>query len=477
MSLNANDHARAILAAIVPHRRDLLDSALRHLGSAHFMDPVLRNLFTMLERYMEVTGAVMSRESLYDLLRGKDEGAILLYCETFDALVEQQVDDAKFRWSVAQLRELAAESATTQALTDGRDILLVGREDTQGQSYRGHADARSFVMQAFADIERELQLQDAPEGNLRNEQDVMLADYAQRQIARASGRPQGVLLGIDELDTRIGGLQPGELDLFIGFTSAGKTTLVTQTAWHAMTQQKLNVVFMTTETLRPQVSRKIISRHSCLSQFGLLPDGLNTRALKEGTLNPADELKLQEVIDDFTRNPSYGNFYLLQLPGGATMSMIGSKLLRVSRMFHVDLCVIDYLGLLMSERKRQQQNSELSDIVKAAKVLAATFNEGQGVPIVSPWQVSRAAYEEALKTGSYTLRALSETSEAEKSSDVIISLLGKVEDESRRAALTSQILKNRDGERASGIELSVDFATCRVEGKRTSKELEGLLKV
>ena len=474
--VSVNDHCHVILASVIPDRRDLLDKALRHLGPAHFPDTVLRNLFIMLERYADVTGAVMTRSSLSDLMRNQDEGTILLYCERYDALASTLVDDSDFRWSAQQIRELTASAATAKAIQESATILQLGQEDTQRRMWKGDKDARAYLHEQFADIERELQLQDAPEGDIRTEQQQIMDDYAERQKARISGRGQGVLFGIPDLDDRIGGQQPGELIRLAGSASVGKTTLATQTAWSAVVEQGLNAVFFTTETLRAQVRRKILSRHSRLPQFGL-SEGINTNDLKRGTLDDAMVARYAEVVDDFTRNPNYGRLYLAQLPGDSTVGVLESKLHRVSRIFHVDLCVMDYLALLKSDQQRQQGNQELSDVVKSAKVLAATFNDGEGVPLVSPWQISRAAVTKAQETGYYTMQALADTSEAEKSSDVVISLLSSVDDENRYATLKAQILKNRDGQRASAIELSVDYATCQLTGKRASGGMAGILEV
>src|SRR5690349_21718158 len=59
------EHARIILAAIIPNRTDLLDRALRDLTPEQIPDRSLANLFTMLERYSEVTqGSILTRSAL-----------------------------------------------------------------------------------------------------------------------------------------------------------------------------------------------------------------------------------------------------------------------------------------------------------------------------------------------------------------------------------------------------------------------------
>lgn len=459
----ANDHARTLLAAIIPARRDLLDRALSHLSPAHFPDSTLRNIFVMLERYSEVTGSIITREALGELVRRSPGGTVdkvLLYEETFDLLESTDADEAAFRWALDQIRELAAERATGEALTQGMEILTRGVEADRGEKLYGHVHARSHVLQAFAEIDRELSMQEAPEGDMGKEGDQILAEYAATEAARNSGRNRGAMFGIPALDDKTNGLTNGDLVLLVGYTNEGKTHLAVQLAWNAAVMQGKNVVFFTTETIRSTVRRRLISRHSCMEHFGL-PRGLNSRDIKNGTLTAEEKTALAAIIADSDKNAAYGKRYIAQVPHGATISHIESKLTRLQRMFHVDLVIIDSLYLLKPEKRRNTDREELSSILKAAKIMATTFNDGLGVPLVSPWQISRSARNEADRTGFYTSQALSETAEAANSADLIISLLAPMDNEKREATLKQQLMKNRDGERANSIEVTVDYATSR----------------
>lgn len=472
----ASEHSRTLLAAIIPDRRDLLDRALRHLNPEHFPDAVLRNIFVMCTRYADVTGAILTREALGDLLNHAraDAGKIALYEEVYDLLVAARADEAAFRWSLEQIRELAAERATGAALTEGMEILTRGTTSDRGELLRGHTEARNHILQKFAEIDRDLSMQDAPEGDMRVEGDDMLADYAARKQARASGRTTGIDFGIPGLDARINGLQNGELALLVGYTSEGKTSLVVQLGWHAAVQQGRNVVILTTETLRKQVRRRLLARHSCMEHFGA-GDGINSRDIKNGTLTREQEDQLQAVVADFTNNPAYGKAWIVQVPRAASMGYIESKLVRLGRLFPIDLVIMDYLALLMPDRRRRDLREELGSILKSAKQLSTTINDGMGLPFVSPWQVSRAARREAERTGYYTSDALSETAEASNSADLIVSLLAPLDNDSRTAALRMQIMKNRDGERTNAIDVQVDYATSRFFERARGESMDHLL--
>ncbi len=459
---SATDHAEKLLAAIIPDRRDLLDRALRHLTGAHFVDALHRNLFALLERYAAVTGSIITRDALADLLaRGRaDAGKLAQYLETYELLASLPADESDFRWSLEQLRDLAAERATREALTRGMEILTRGVDGDKGEHIHGHMEARTAVLQSFGEIDRNLAMQEAPEGDMRTEGEDILADYAEAESARSTGRSAGVDFGIPGLDEKLAGVRPGELVLIAGYTNEGKTTLAVQLAWNAVVNMGRNTVILTTETLRNQVRRRIISRHSCCAGFDI-PGGLNSKDIKNGTLTEEQRRQLSTVVTDFTHNPGYGSCYIVQVPRNATISYLEAKLVRIQRMFPIELVIMDYLALLKPDRRRNSDREELGNTLKEAKQLATTFNDGAGVPFVSPWQVNRTQREVAERTGYYTTQALSETAEASNSPDTIISVLGPLDNDRRVCPLKMQILKARDGEKANNIEISVDYATSR----------------
>lgn len=811
----AAEHGRILLSAIIPDRRDLLDRALKHLTPEHFTDRFLRGIYLMLERYVEVTGAILTRESMLDMLHGAraDAGKTALYTETYDSLAAATADEPAFRWSLDQLRELAAERATRDALVSAMEILNHGAEGERGETLKGHGEARTHALARFAAIDRDLTIQEAPEGDVRDEGDAILAEYAAGEAARLAGRSTGILTGIPALDEKTNGFTNGELILVVAFTGEGKALaldapVLTSTGWrrmgdlrlgdevvdpegshsqvtgvfpqgvlpvyrltfsdgstaeasgdhlwdirywkpvqqagvqrqqrvretwttdqlrarvasksrnpalvetpelanldfpetdlpldpyllglllgdgalscstpqfsnpepelidaaraalppgshlvpsvqtparcprfllsrtdrtqpnpvttalvelglrghrswekfvpeqykwasaktrlavlqglmdtdggrergravfssasvqlrddvvwlarslglraalladkvphftykgerrqgrvayrcaiwetpvtrvfrlarkikpvsavdagrqivsveyvrdaecqciavsapsrlyvtndfipthnthfgvqlahHAAVMQGKNVVFLTTETVRATVRRRLIARHSAMRFFDIAGGGLNSRDIKNYMLTREQKEQLHQVVTDSSKNPGYGHRWIAQVPRSATISHIESRLVRLQRMFHIDLVIVDSLYLLRPEKRRNTDREELSGILKEAKQLATTFNDGLGIPLVSPWQVSRSARQEADRTGFYTSQALSETAEASNSADIIISLLAPLDCDTRVVTLKSQVMKNRDGEKANAIEILVDYAT------------------
>jgi replicative DNA helicase len=475
MARSALDHSKIVLGAVIPDRPDLLSRLLDQLSPTHFPDVPYRNMFLMLERYFEVAGGVLRRKALEDSLarQGVDAGKQAMYLEIYDSLERSSVPDDEFRFSIDSLKNLAADRETAEAITTGMEILTRGAKGPKDEDLFGHKDARTHILTKFADIDRTLSMQESPEGDSRQEADEIWEDFNK---PKTSG---GIKFGIPDLDAKVGGLQNGELDLIVGYSSSGKTTLATvQLAWSAAIEQGKNVVILTSETLRPQVRRKLISRHSRLPCFEL-PEGINSRDLKKGKgyLPPDQERILADVINDYTQNPNYGKLVIVQVPRNATISSCEGKLLRFQREFQVDLAIIDYLALLKPDRRFQSRREELAATIQEGKQMATTFDDGRGIPVVSPWQTSRDSWKEAQDVGYYNSSALAETAEATSTSDVVITLLEPKNNETRYADLKAQVVKNRDGEKSNGIDLRVDYATSFFSTDRTAagNDLNGLI--
>jgi replicative DNA helicase len=464
---DALNHGKLVLGTILGHRsREALDYALRRLEPGHFTDNVQRNLWQLTERYLDEAGHVMPRQALEDALRGSPPGTVVMYLEYFDSVVLSKLPStpaglSEFQWSVKQLRELAAERLTGEALAEAMEILRTGKRYGP-KELQGHSDARSWLVSQLSAIDRRLRQADAPEGDVRHEGADVLKVYGARKGQQAAGNTSLVSTGVGELDKLLGGgLERGELVLTVGWTSSGKTSFVVNLAWYAAAVLGKNVVFFTSETLRPQVRIKLLARHSRLEKFGL-KTGLNSRDIKAGTLTPAGERKLQEVAADYAQTP--GKLYLAQSPRGSTVSTVEASLSRITRDWPADLVIYDYAGLLKPETSRKSKWEELSGIIMDLKEVAATYRGGLGVPLVTPWQVSREAFTAAKQRGYYMLNDLASTQDAPNTADVVLSLMAPEDFAGGRdVTLEASLLKNRDGEAKFGqgnfVKIRADYAT------------------
>lgn len=462
-----NDFAAVVLAGILPDRKDRLLVARQGLEVDHFTSTTERRMWALLEKYYDTAGDVLPQKYLEFLLdrRGVEPTARLAYEQSYIQSAETPCSDSEFRFAIESLKDLRGDQMAGEALATGMAIMQSPTEikDERGvaRTYSGWEDAIEWTSGEFARAARMTNIQDAPEGDIRVESDAFLREYAKRKEGEGPG---SVRTGLAYIDDVTSGLQNGELVMVCGYTGSGKSQLVTQIAWNIAVEQGKNVFFATSETIRSQTARRLHARHSRLPQFGV-PKGLNTADIKNATLGIEGERVYGEVLADLAHNPAYGRIYIAQIPRGATLSYVEALLSRQQQEWDVDVVIIDYLALLKPDARRDQRWEEFSEMIKDAKSMAVGHNHGVGVPVISPWAMSRSAFATAKKTGEYELDSLSDTSEAEKSADLIVTLLHLPNGGNE---VKVQILKNRDGEKPLPDTLQTDFRNSFLDQRHVS---------
>jgi replicative DNA helicase len=474
---DAADHGKVVLSAIIGGTGSIkaLDYALGQgrLTPDHFVDPVQAVLFTLLQRYADQTRGIMSREALDDLLRSHETGKALMYGETYTALARSLPRADEFIHSTAMLRQLAAERDTGQVLAQGMQVLQHGVRDERGRELRGHEDAREYVLAGLAAVERDSGQAVTPEGDVTGEGDEILDAYAKTKTLRLQGKAPGILFGLPSLDEDLdGGIFPGEMGLILAWTSAGKSSLCVQAAWNAAVMQGKNVVIFTTEQLRTAVRVKLAARHSRLPKFGLAR-GINDADIRAGRLDQEGERALAAVLADW-KTGGYGKCNVVQLPDGCTVGSMAARFASITRQYPVDFTVVDYLQLFAPDRtsREAREREDQSGIVKSTARFATSCNNGQGVALLTPWQVNRTGRQNMQTSGRYDLSGTSQTAEASNTPDLVLGLVDREEDTSggRRALLEAQVLKKRGGARGGRFPITADFATSFFEDREEADE-------
>jgi replicative DNA helicase len=467
------DHAKVCLSGILPDRRDMLVEAMRWLEPDHFSNDLQRTLWKVLVRYYELSGGVLTRRYIDELAR-VDAARSTLLGELYEQCANSRVMDSEVRASIQVLREIRATHLTGEAITRGMEILTRGGEVDGKEVEPGAVTAWEFLRSEDARIAHLGMSDAAPEGDIFVEPEEGLADYVERKRQAAVPGGSGIRTGIVRIDEGIGGIQPGEFMLAVGYTGSGKSMLCAQTAWHVATQQKRNVVYATSETTRAMTRRRIYARHSRLERFGI-QGGLNSKDLKLGRLSEEGERTLRAVTADLAegaRTGQYGHLYIAQMPVDATWGYAQAMVNRVGTRWPVDLLIVDYLALLKTDRKRDSLVAEFSDMLKSVKVFATTYNDGKGLPIISPWAVQQPRFHEARDKREYTLASLSDTSEAEKSPDILMWMLALPNEPGK---VTAGFLKTRDSDLPPNFELEADFKSTYLAGVKDAAEVEELL--
>jgi len=299
----------------------------------------------------------------------------------------------------------------------------------------GYEKSRDLVLQALSGLDDSV-IEIAQDGDIKDEMPEVIAEVAS---ARDNRRTGAVTLGFPMLDDEMLGVWPGDACLVAGFTEVGKTMFCVNVAVNVAFVQKKNVVFATTETVRRPLRRRIISRVSRLPVF---ETPISTRKMKMGDLTDEEKTTLLSMKDYF-ETVGHGALSVIQVPIGATLSWLRGKLLQLEAKFHIDLVILDDLRMIRPSVKRRTEFEEFNDLFKEFKAIART-HAGKGVPIMTPYHVSRDGYRRALESPGhrYDLMGLSASAEAERTADVILALW---RDEESPSELRMEILKHRDG--------------------------------
>lgn len=448
---------------------EAVDRVARKLETSFILDAHLRSMLSMIMLYTDRTSGLPTPEMLGNLIQrqSSDVAKGVLIQQLAEKMLENPIPDDRHRWAVDVVQDHAQYRQLKEALRSTTELLARGARTPEGSP--PHVQAREQLSGALSEIERMGSAEDAPEGSTNQEGSKILAAYASRKDKAVKGISIGVPFGIAPLDNIIGGMGEAELILVAAGPHIGKTHFCINTA-HDAAMHGHDIIFFTSETVYEATRRRLIACHSAamVEQRG---EGtpLNTKHLRDGTLTEEHEILLKDTVTDWTSNSSYGDFHLSQVPLGGTIHTVEGRAVRANRRKPRTLIVIDYLALLKPTKSRQSQQAEIVDTLRDAKNFAASFDSGRGIAIVSPWHMSREAGKESLKTGRYNLDDLALTSEAEKTSDMILAIWApEDQDDKSRIQAKVQVLKNRDGESGGIVDVEMDYRCAKITPAHTA---------
>lgn len=444
-------YAEVTLAGVFPAEIERLHVLTRTIAVEHF-PPELQPFYRLLLTYFTLTGGVPAPKEWRELLTRNGvepavrEGLEGIYKRLFTA---EKVSDHGWKFAIEAMKIDRQTELFIEAQTETMRILTEGMSDDRGDRQYGYKSAYAFLAQRMGAIDALAATIDSlPEGNVMEEGERLWSDYQDRKTSKVH---LGVQTGLETLDNVTFGAQPGEFWLLAAYAGHGKSQTLTNIAYQAVMDGQ-NVVYITLETLRDQVSRRFITRHTSNPKFGA-HEGLQYNDIKSGHLIPEDEELLKRVLADI-KSEDYGRFEVVWLPRGTNVNQIKMKLDILESLFRIDLVIVDYAGLMGAGRRVERRQEGLVEILQGLKGMATGHARGRGVPVLSAYQTSRQKLDDARSSGGYTLDSLAETAEAERSADLVLTLLRQHDEDTE---LHAQILKYRDGQKAE-FYLETDFS-------------------
>lgn len=386
-------------------------------------------------------------------------------------------------------RDLYAEQQVRKLdnlIRETSTIKSTGMKDGPGK----HAKLKKGVRHAvehFISKADELLTVDAKgklKGNVLDDGQEVLSEYESQVGKKQSGRG----IGLTRLDFATGGLRPGELMLILGYVGELKSTLALNYAYNTAVYYGWNVFYLSLEMKYEQVRRILYCMHSTHPKFQRFPGDsrhIEYSKLRDGLLSPEESELLHAVATDFDEGQKipdgevghYGKIIIERPVGDITVPGIKLKAEVEHRKSPLGLLIADHAGLIEGEGGRSVNNYgvSLNYVLKDLSQLALNFNDGEGIPVCTPFQANRQGWKDACKNeGRYKLDALSWANEAERSASVILyTFLGDNDTLRKDKQVLIGCLKNRDGDLPPQFRASIEFVTRRIRNLETGIDTAG----
>lgn len=182
----------------------------------------------------------------------------------------------------------------------------------------------------------------------------------------------GLSTGLQDLDDKLGGLQPDQLIIVAGRPAMGKTTMAMGFAVHAAVRQAKSALAVSLEMSKGQLLDRAVASE------GRIPLSL----VKNGTACQSHGAELAAAAGALRTAPLY-----IADRAGSTIGRIRSLARRHKMRYGLDLLVIDYLQLI--EGDGGNRTEEVSSITRGCKLLAKELS----IPVVLLSQLSRKCEE------------------------------------------------------------------------------------
>ncbi len=209
---------------------------------------------------------------------------------------------------------------------------------------------------------------------------------------------QGTKTGFSGIDSVLAGMGNSDLILVGARPGMGKTSFALNIATNVAVQSKKTVCIFSLEMSAEQLVTRIISSEAMIDSVALRTGRLDARQWGEIAKTTTKLAGTQILIDDST---------------GITVTNMKGKLRRVK---NLGLVVVDYLGLMQSDRRIENRVNEVAEISRNLKIMAKELN----VPVICCAQLSRGPESRTDKRP--MLSDLRDSGAIEQDADVVIFL-------------------------------------------------------
>lgn len=220
---------------------------------------------------------------------------------------------------------------------------------------------------------------------------------------RARGEKiDGIATGIEQYDTRIGRLQPGQLAIVAGLPGQGKSAFAQGAADHAARNGHPVLVLNFEMSKGEQIERFLSARSNVTADSMRKPRGIQY----------ADWRRITDAASNINALPVWLDTRPLTI--SQTLGMARRWYAKHANNKHA-LVVVDYVQLMRTEGKRQNRERDVADISTGLKQLAMT--PGCAITVMALSQINRMVAREARKP---MIQDLRESGQLEADADLIL---------------------------------------------------------
>lgn len=242
----------------------------------------------------------------------------------------------------------------------------------------------------------------------------LAVEMASRAL-NSGGHLSGVTTGLENLNSRMGGLHNSDLIILAGRPGMGKTSLATNIAFNAARRYVRDVedgidpaktagakvAFFSLEMSADQLATRVLAEQS----------GISSEALRMGKISQQDFRNLARAAAELETLP----LFIDDTPG-LTIAALRTRARRLKRRHGIGMIIVDYLQLLQGTGRSSNDNrvQEISEISRGLKTLAKELN----VPVLALSQLSRAVEQREDKRPQ--LSDLRESGSIEQDADIVL---------------------------------------------------------
>lgn len=349
-------------------------------------------------------------------------------------LTEKPYIGGNYKEVLRDIKKVQDQEVLQDAMNEANEIAIKGKKIGKVM-LKGTDDALTYIALKAKEI-RSANLDFKTEAQVLDSREIQQAKDRYDHRSENQLDTLGIYTGLYQIDNVLQGIKHTELVIVGAYTAQGKTTFSLNVLYRALYSGWDSALFTLEMSLEEMQDMVYVLHTSNVERWAGTPYeklvGLvEYNAVREGKLTTELRDFYFAAMDDLETNEDYGRLYVVQ-PDKSTFTVedVNVKCLEInselqSKGRKLEFIVIDYLRLMGVEKSFRSagEREDLNNIIKGIKRLLLTFNNGQGLRGLTPHQIKREGYVRALANGGmYLLSDLSDTSEIEKSADVVITL-------------------------------------------------------